>query len=154
MLNFKNWLISEQTNLNSYIKGGKVTLYHYISTGKGSDTMVLDPEKFGEHGYSKREMRASSIKRLFFYVDLADRENFFNDYNALYSVVVPAMYVYDLNADSKGYIEEERAKNNGALNIDNLLNRIIKEGYKGVFYESGGIDIVSWFEPIKVKNCS
>ena len=76
---FKEWLLLEEggSNLQRYNKGGMVNLYHY-SKGLSGPVEVLDPSKFGSNSYSHAERRALSTPRIFFYVDLRDKENFFD----------------------------------------------------------------------------
>ena len=64
--------------------------------------------------------------------------------------------LYDLYTDPEGYKEVIRHPVYGlrkGIELDDLLNKI-KEKYSGIFYTSGQIDIVAWFEPITVKKIS
>jgi hypothetical protein len=153
MLNFKEWLINEAkgSGIDSYVKDGMIDLFHYNSSNENS--IILSPDFFGKSFFSKREMASASTKRIFFYVDIVDKEHFFNALSHLFRASVPRNQIIDLSKDEGGYIKKSKENNYGALNIDMVLQSIIEDGYKGVFYDNG-MYLVNWFEPIKVYQVS
>ena len=80
--------------------GGTTKLYHFSDAFPEGDaeTVVLDPINFGKNTYSKRELAASAVPRTFFYVDLTEKEIFFEK-KALYTAIVPTSNIYDLTRD-------------------------------------------------------
>jgi len=143
-----------EASLGSYIKNSTITLYHYSSAN--DEEITLDPQHFGKSSYSRRERESSTIPRIFFYVDLSQREPIVATGRNLYAVNIHENMLYDLYVDPEGYKEAARHPVYGlrkGIELDDLLNKI-KEKYSGIFYTSGQIDIVAWFEPITVKKIS
>jgi len=146
-LNFKDWFLlkeSQGKGFQDYIKGGMVHLFHY--TPYRSPEVELKPERFGENPWSRREKQSASMQRIYFYLDLRDKESFFSG-NTLYQAVVPASQIYDLATDPEELIG--RVRSAGFFDIDRLLEEVKKEGYKGVYYNNG-MHLVAWFNPIAV----
>lgn len=146
-LNFKHWLLLKEergAGLQDYVKGGMVHLFHY--TPYRTATVELSPEEFGKNPWSRSEKKAATMRRIFFYMDLRDKEAFFSG-NTLYQAVVPAAKIYDLATDPEGLIA--RVRSSGFFDIDQLLSEVKKEGYHGVYYNNG-MHLVAWFYPITV----
>jgi len=146
---FKGFLL--EADLPQYILNGKITLYHYSNLE--SETLILDPVRFGQSSYSQKEKETSSVPRVFFYINLAHRERFISSSRGLYKVDVNAKNIYNLKEDPSGYIEKIRHPTYGLrkqIEWDNLLNEI-KEDYSGVFYSTSSMDIVAWFKEIIVS---
>ena len=85
LLSFKEWILNE--SLENYVHGGEVILYRF-----GRDhgpVSVANPKFFGEHPFTQNDVKTSGIPRVFFYVDLGDKEQFFTG-STLYKTTVPA----------------------------------------------------------------
>jgi hypothetical protein len=137
-------------NLKDYTGTGQVTLYHYSRVD--ADTVILDPKYFlsNRNSFSRREYEKSQVPRTFFYVDTTHAERIVSSGNALYTTTVPSSEIYNLKKDPEGILEA--SKQPGAYFIDfNKVLNTIKEKYKGVFYDTGGFDVVAWFESIEVN---
>jgi hypothetical protein len=143
---FKEWLLAEEKGkgLQDYVRGGMVHLFHY--TPHRQPEVELKPEMFGKNPWTRSERKAATMQRVYFYVDLRDKEQFFSG-NTLYQAVVPASQIYDLANDPEELIA--RIRSNGFFDIDTLLGEVKKEGYKGVYYNNG-MHLVAWFNPITV----
>jgi len=145
--NFKEWFVLNEAKgqgLQDYVKGGMIHLFHY--TPHRSPEIELTPENFGKNPWSRSEKRAATMQRIYFYLDLRDKEQFFSG-NTLYQAVVPASQIYDLATDPEELVA--RIRSNGFFDIDRLLTEVKKEGYKGVYYNNG-MHLVAWFNPIAV----
>ena len=146
--NFKGFLTEEKERKETYDKGGTMTLYHYATPDQ--ETLVLDP-KYKRGSYSTREYEVADTPRVFFYVDTDHRERFFLD-RRLYKVDVPTNRVYDLGEDPEDFIGQVSHPTYGLRKGEewNTLLETIREKYDGVFYDTGRLHIVVWFQPIKV----
>jgi hypothetical protein len=125
------------------------------------EEIVLNPERFGENPYSKKEKMSSDVPRVFFYLDVKQREPMFEKNYSLYKATVPSVDIYDLEQDPDSIKEKFRSKYSGIVDSDAVLKYISgwskKSGkwtrgpalYKGVYYNVG-FDVVIWFEPIVV----
>ena len=155
---WKSYLIQE--NLEQYGVSGQLELYHF-SRGQ-NDSIVLDPKYFlsDRNTFTRNDFQASNLPRVFFYINLDHAENIVKQSRTLYTTVVDANRVYDITKDPGGLKKEFRhwptnidgVPNKtapAALDVDSLLKNIA-ESYSGAFYETGGMDIVVWFEPIEV----
>ena len=155
---WKSYLIQE--NLEQYGVSGQLELYHF-SRGQ-NDSIVLDPKYFlsDRNTFTRNDFQASNLPRVFFYINLDHAENIVKQSRTLYTTVVDANRVYDITKDPGGLKKEFRhwptniyGEPNktapAALDMDSLLKNIA-ESYSGAFYETGGMDIVVWFEPIEV----
>lgn len=134
-------------SLNEYKSDGFITLYHYSTVDQ--DTVVLSPDRFGKHSFTKADKRLTDYPRVFFYLNLDDTERFFKHKN-LYATDVPHSAIYNVLEDPQGIKDEIKEKNNGVLNFDELLRTIHNRGFKGMYYQPK-MDIVIWFEPIEVS---
>lgn len=122
-----------------------VRLYHYSPFS--GESLLVDPERFGESGYTRNEANRSKYPRSFFYLDpIANKE----------LVVSPNMYfgdyditkIYDLLLDTEGV--KERSKEFGAYNFDTMFKLIHEElGFDGVYYYPN-MHVVSLFVPFRV----
>lgn len=146
---FKEWLLLEEggSNLQRYNKGGMVNLYHY-SPYLTADKVVLDPGNFGKNKYTQAEKRAASTPRLFFYVDLRDKEGFFAQNQSVYKTVVPIKQIYDLEADPR------KAQERGTPDIGYIFSLAVEDGETGAYYRTGDMQVVAWFNKIKAKRFS
>jgi len=154
--NFNKYLIPE-AELNSYIEGGMIRLYHYSKANQ--EELEIDPARFADKktrsSYSSNEYNVSTVPRTFFYVDVGQREKGLTVTPNLYSLDIPANRVYDLRTDTEGYKEKIRHPVYGlrkGVEWDELL-LTLREKYDGVFY-GGGFDVVSLFVPKKAKRLS
>lgn len=154
MLNFKEWLINEAkgSGIDSYVKNGMIDLFHYNSSEE--DSIVLSPDFFGKSSFSRNEIKASSVKRIFLYVDIVDKEHFFNGLNHVFRSSVSRSQIIDISKDEGGYIKKSRENNQGVTNIDEALQNIVKDGYDGIFYITSNMYVVNWFKPIKMYRVS
>jgi hypothetical protein len=146
---FKDFLTEGKKN--DYIEGSSITLYHYSPAD--DKEITLDPKYFGKSSFSKKERESSTVPRVFFYVNLSQREKMVSSNRKLYSVNIHENILYDLNMDPEGYKESIRHPVYGlrkGIELDELLNKI-KENYSGTFYTTGGMDVVAWFQPISVE---
>lgn len=146
---FKDYL-SEATK-SDYVENSSIELYHYSRVD--SKEITLDPKYFGKSSYSRREKESSTIPRVFFYVDISQRETMVATSRKLYTVNIHENLLYDLKTDPEGFKESTRHPIYGhrkGIELDELLNKI-KENYSGMFYTTKGMDVVAWFESISVE---
>lgn len=123
----------------------KIKLYHY------SDIKIKKYVKvnhFGKNAYTDNDVNASDIKRAFYYID-SNIEQRFKNCQFIYIVNVKRALLYDLRQDEKGLINKYRYKGLEAVNITELLKIIKKQGFKGVIYNIGKINIVNLFINIR-----
>lgn len=153
LFSFKEWLLNE--GLEQYVANGNITLYRF-----GRDhgpVSVANPKLFGNNAFTQNDAKLSGIPRVFFYVDLKDKEQFFFG-STLYKAIVPARLIYDLEKDPEKLTDLARAGdrvggyrvNVGVLNFSKLFSLIKKAGYNGVYYDNGK-KIVNWFVPIQLE---
>lgn len=136
-------------SLSQFDQSGKVTLYHY--SREDSEQLILDPQKFGKHAFTRQERKTSTYPRIFFYLDPTDKERFFrSDVWNLYVAEVKRKELYDLTTDNENLIPQIEEQNDGVLNYDRLFKTIDKN-YNGVYYTVKNRDIVTWFNPISVN---
>ncbi len=143
---FKSFL--SEADYSDYVKGGKITLYHYSK--EDQDTIVLDPSFFGQSSYSRSEKNLSSVPRVFFYTNLAQRERYVSSGRQLYRVTIDSKEIYNLKQDPESIINTVRHPVYGmraGIEYDDLFNEI-KKNYLGAYYTSGNIDMVVWFQTI------
>ena len=146
---FKTFL--EEGPKKDYIINSQITLYHYAPSNE--EEILLDPQRFGTSSFSKRERESSTVPRIFFYTNLSQRERMVASNRSLYTVNIGESMVYDLNTDPEGYVDSVRHPIYGlrkGIELDELMYKI-KEKYSGMFYTTGNMDIVAWFEPIMAK---
>ena len=158
-------------NENSFPSaGGTTRLYHFTDAapGEGGDTITLDPKRFGQSGFSKRELAVSAVPRTFFYVNLTEKEIFFEK-KALYTAIVPTSNIYDLTRDPENVKKAVKEKNYGVLDMDQVLRQVSgwdqgeygtedqgkwikKDGMAdGMYYETPNSAVVVMFIPMKAK---
>ena len=157
--NFKNYLT--EAPFSDYNKAGKVVLYHYADPysleneygTREPEKFTLNTANFGKSYFSRKEMEASSVPRVFFYVNLDDVEKIVVGGRVLYTTEVPISQIYDLKTDPEGYIKKVMHPTYGlrkGIEYNELLEFIRdKTPFKGVFY-GNQFDVVSWFEPIEI----
>ena len=160
--NFKKFLT--EAALADYNNNGTMTLYHYAKSK--DNVLILDPKYFlsGRNTFTRNDFQASGLPRVFFYVNLDHAEDIVKQSRTLYTAVVNVDKVYDITKDPAGLKKEARnwptniygepiKTAPSSLNMD-LLLRGIAENYSGAFYETNGMDVVVWFEPIEVYEMS
>ena len=121
-----------------------LNLFHY--TNFNLPTLILDPLKFANNSFTKRDKALSGVPRAFFYLDPREKESFFQS-PTLYTTCVPRSSIYNIALDPVGIkakVFEKRP------DFDVLLKEIVKAGYKGAYYNPG-FKVVCWFEPIEVR---
>lgn len=139
-----------------------MTIYHFTDSDKPE--LVIDPLKAQQNPnpHSKNEWNTSMVPRTFFYVDLEDKESFFNS-SHLYSTRIPAEEVYVLREDKKGLLKQV-ADEYGRIDFDEFFRVIsgwsIENGswVKGpgisdyLLYElNNGMKVLTAFIPVVVK---
>ena len=162
--------------LDHYNVSGKMRLYHYSQSE--DDKLTLDPDYFlsRRSSFTRNDFSASDVPRVFFYTNLDHAENIVKQGRSLYTAFVDISKIYDLTKDPEGLLKVakrwptnmhgEPIKNSPApMDIDLLLRSLAgksrpstkllplkneKEHYSGVFYNTGTMDIIIWFEPIEV----
>lgn len=157
-LNFKEWMLSEAykgLGLSQYAKNGKLNLYHFSSIPKENapKKIILHPKFFGQNETITRgDIKASKIPRIFFYVDLEEKEGWFDQsVHPLYKVKVDYSQVYDLETDPDKIKEKIRKANGGILNVTSLMYALKKRPENGFFYHNESFGQVNWFNPIEVE---
>jgi len=111
-----------------------------------SDTKfnIVKTKYFGENYYTIVDVKASNIKRTFWYLTSDIPEKRFRDSKYLYIIDIASNKIYDLKKDKKHLIRKFD-------NIHRLLIYLSKR-YEGVIYNVG-YDIVAIFKdkkPIKI----
>lgn len=117
----------------------KTKLYHF------SDYNIKDKisvDYYGLNSYTNNDLKATNIKRTFFYLEAIPLEHRFNGCKYRYVIEVNNNKLYDLKQDKKGFIKKYKT-------ITDILKAIKKE-YIGVIYNSG-IDIVNLFYDVTIK---
>jgi hypothetical protein len=128
---------------------GTISLYHYARSTE--DQLILDPSKFGNNSYTRRDKMISDVPRVFFYLKPQEKETMFDTKQvSLYTTEVPSDLIYDIIKDPEGIRIKAFEKR---PDFDLMLKNIIKAGYKGCYYKPG-FEVVAWFEPIKVRKMS
>lgn len=115
-------------------------LYHY--TDKNIKTLRV--EKFGNNSFTLADCRASGVKRVFFYLEKKAVEYQLERAKFLY--IVQAGRLYDLRADKRELVR--KFSKSGAVEIEGLL-KYIKRQYRGIIYNTGGLNIACLFYNIK-----
>lgn len=135
-------------------RSNTITLWHYSRINK--PTFILDPKRFGESSWSRRESASSDVPRIFFYTNPKQKEIMFDEEYTLYQAQVPSMEIYDLSTDPLDLRSEY------GNNLHELLEYLSgwertsggwkkKKGkFKGVKYSVDSFEAVIWFAPIKV----
>jgi len=155
-------------SLNDYNQGGMIRLYHF--TRGAAPKLLLDPEYSVTHAnpYTRKDFNVSQLPRIYFYVNLDHTEEFVRQGATLYSTMVPIKNIYDLSVDPDN-LKEKASPYPGVTTVlyDKILRSLANQfpehwnteslldpgtpPYGGVFYTTGQMDIVSWFEPIEVQ---
>ena len=152
MKTFQEFMILENVHqtdeLPNYVKNGRVTGYHYLSQNRIDEPkkkVILNPDKIGQNLHSKAELRASPMPRVFFYVDLRDKESYFS-MDPLYKAEMDVTFIYSFPSDPLGIV----AKIIGEGHSPHKLLYFLKEyGYKGTYYQVPGMRLLNWFYPIE-----
>ena len=153
-------------------EGGFTTLYHFTqeSPENAKETIELDPERFGEMGYSKKDLTVSAVPRTFFYVNPTKKEDFF-DGKALYEAKIPTANIYNFEKALKDPNDEVitavKAENYNILDMDQVLKKV--SGWRqgawgtenqgewikgpgiadGMYYKTEHFAVVVMFVPVK-----
>lgn len=141
-------LAALKTGLGRFVRNGHLDLYHY--TPSGDEELELDPERLGKNAWSKREKQAAQTPRTFFYLDPSQKESYFESHPE-YRTRVPAHEVYDLGDDPDNLVSHVVRKHGYPLSMDDVLGEVKARGFKGVAYSPGGMNVVAWMHPIKVR---
>jgi hypothetical protein len=162
---FEDWrqVVSEQTEgtkgLSSFYglyQPGMVRLFHFTSAGRNSDSLVIDPNKFGKNYYTRRDVNASGFPRSYFYTDVSHTEVGLvtGGNESLFYVDVDQDKLYDCQGDPDKLAKKHKHETYARLEWDNLF-RDVKENfnYTGMYYHLGyepdGIPVVMCFEPLE-----
>jgi hypothetical protein len=116
-----------------------ITLYHYSNSDFDGR---LSPCHFAENAFTFNDLKASSVKRVFFY-DTPNPEALLKGSRFLYIASVEASAVYDLRQDKGGYIKRYES-------ITEILKAIISAGHKGIIYSIGHYNIICLFSSVKI----
>ena len=140
---------SAARGLGQFIRpDGQVVLYHFTSGGRLPE-ITSDPSRFGASSFTRRDKSVSSVPRTFFYLDLNDKENFFEN-EPLYKTLVPADRIYDLVKDPLGLKEQARTASD-LLDVGRLVDVVNEHpDYDGMYYRTRG-HIVNWFKKLKLQ---
>jgi hypothetical protein len=126
-----------------------INLYHFACNK--NEKLLLDPKRFGENHYSKREKNTSNVPRVFFYTKPEQKESFFDSAHCMYFVTVPKSKIYNLKQDPSE-LKKIFSTSIGRVDFDAILKFLIKEQqYDGVLYDVGAFEVVAWFNPIMVQ---
>ena len=147
---------------------GNVTLYHFSRTN--NPELLLDPRYFLAHRqhYTRNDYNVSDMPRIFFYTDLEQAEQQVKEGSTLYKVEVPSKFIYNLSEDPLKLKEKSISSYRVTPDYDRILRSLankpreskygpppeslLKQSkYKGAYYKTAGMNVVVWFEPIKVK---
>lgn len=138
--------VHEKDELPNYVKNGRVTGYHFLSHNSSPPKKVtLDPEKFGQNAHSRAEVRTASLPRVFFYVDLRDKESYFS-MAPLYKAEMEVKFIYSLVSDPLKIYENLSDEGH---RIGSILYFLKEYGYHGVYYQVPSMRLVNWFYPIE-----
>jgi len=163
---FKKW--KKFALAEDALPSGNIVLYHF--SGTDTDSLLLDPEYFLKQRkhYSRNDYNVSDMPRIFFYTNIDQAEAQVKQGAALYSVEVPSSQVYNLAEDPLKLKQKSISAYRVAPDYDKILRSLgdksreskygppseslLPEGspYRGAYYNTSGLDIVIWFEPIKV----
>lgn len=116
-----------------------IKLYHFTNADISGK---LKPCHFGENSYTNGGIKASSIKRLYFYTVNRAYESHLKDCRFCYIVEVENSKIYDLDIDINEYKIKEYTPSQ-------IFFDILKRGYIGIKFNLGFYDIVNIFKPIK-----
>jgi hypothetical protein len=164
---FKKW--KNFTLLESVDLSGDVSLFHFSSADQ--ESLMLDPEYFlkQRQHYSRNDYNVSDMPRIFFYTDRDQAEAQVAQGATLYSAVVPGSQIYNLAQDPLDLKQKSASVYRVTPDYDRILrslgNRPRQSEYgappesllsnaashfKGAYYNTSGLNIVVWFEPINV----
>jgi len=161
---WKNFTLVESVGLS-----GNVTLYHF--SGADEESLFLDPGYFLDkrQPYSRNDYNVSDMPRIFFYTNLDQAEDQVSQSATLYSVEVLASQIYNLSEDPLELKQKSISPYRVTPDYDRILRSLgnkprqskygpppeslLPKGspYKGAYYNTSGLDIVVWFEPIEVR---
>ena len=125
----------------------RIKIYH--PSDKKFD--IVKVKYFGEHLYTRGDVRASNLNRSFFYFKQHCPERRFRTCQYSYVVEMDKRKLYDLRTDKQGLIDRFVTNKH---DIDGML-RYIKKLYMGVIYDLGEYNIITIFydvKPIKIIN--
>jgi hypothetical protein len=139
--------VHEKDELPNYVRNGKVAGYHYFGSNKNTqEEIVLDPTKFGKNSFTQNDVRSGSYPRIFFYVDLRDKESFFAGSNPVYKAEMPVKEIYSFPSDPLGVLRKMTEEGH---QLGKVLAFLHEYGYGGVYYQTPNMKVLNWFDPIK-----
>lgn len=127
---------------------------------------ITDPQKIGQHSYTKGDVRHSTLPRTFFYTDprQAKRDHFAIRQKTPFIGSVDMRRVYDLSKNEMKYGFEKFQMEDqfddegryagigqGQFSIDEALNEAKADGWEGVRYNLAGGQVVNMFKPVYVE---
>jgi len=102
---------------------------------------IVKTKYFGQNYYTKNDVKASGVKRTFWYLKYPIPEDRFINSQFIYVAKVRKKRIYDLRKDKKYLIEKYQT-------IDKLL-RYLKKHYLGIRYNVLNWDLIVIFQNIK-----
>lgn len=111
-------------------------LYHFTDVKLDN----IDVKHFGNNIYTLRDVKASGVKRAFYYLEAKPLEYRFETNKYMYIVEIKDSQLYDLRKDKKRLVK--KFGQYGACDIEALL-KYIKKQYRGVIYNTGGSDNIA-----------
>lgn len=118
----------------------KILIYH--PSNKRFD--IVKVKYFGEHLYTRGDVKASNLNRSFFYFKQYCPERRFRTRQYSYVVEVVKNRLYDLRTDKQNLIDKFVTTKH---DIDGML-RYIKKSYLGAIYDLGEYNIITIFYDI------
>jgi len=114
-------------------------MYLYHPSDTKFDTIKV--KYFGRHKYTLNEVKASPIKRAFYYLSPISVEKLLKNCKYIYKIKVQASQLYNLRRDKCNLKTKFK-------NIHKLLS-YLKKHYLGVIYKPNGYCIVCIFQDMK-----
>ena len=115
-------------------------LYHYTSADIKDKIRV---NHYGDNSYSDNDVKATLVKRSFYYTKPIVAEYHLRHIKYCYKVNISKGSIYNLKSD----LLKLKAKHS---TISLLLKNIKRRGYKGIVY-SLGYDVVNLFYDVRYK---
>lgn len=102
---------------------------------------IVKVKYFGSHFYTQNDLRASNIKRSFWYLKSNIPERRLTNTHYLYEAKIDKNDIYDLRKDAENLKGRHR-------NIDTLL-KALRQRFKAVIYNLGAYNVVAVFIDLK-----
>jgi len=140
-------MVKKRLSLKYGVK--KMKIYHY------TDKNIKEVKTcyFAKNNYTGNDKKISGVNRSFFYTEKSNIEHRFKN-KIKYYAKVKKTKIYNLNKDKNGYLNKFKNDYNIIDNtsIDKTLKYIADNtNYIGIYYKTGGLNIISLFEDIAVK---